>query len=381
LINETEESTSQYLLSLPAEERESAARRINQLVRAGTGPDDSSQRPPVRTLDEYLETDIPTPPFLVSGGQLVRGEITVTIARAGKGKTTLGMNRMIRWAAGLPLFEGLDDSQVAESPMRIMMIENEGVASFMQSKLGLLKGSLTDEQAKLAGENMLIWGDGGYSGLKIDRDRDIEVIRQACEIWKPDALFLEPFRGIWTGDENDATAMEAVLDSLVQLGHDFECGIMLAHHERKSGAGEDGEAMSAARGNTALEGKCAIMENYRAVKGGTYRELTWSKSRFHTAAPPVRMLFDPSTWQLELVAQNDVEQSILGLMQEDPDAWYWTAELADELNESHRKVRESLGGLLDDDRIVRRKGTPERQGYRFRLKTDELTSGGGLDIT
>lgn len=382
-INPTEQATADYLLTLPPAEREAAAKRINQLVRAQAEPDDSRPKPPVHTLDEYLAHKIETPPFLITGGQLARGEITATVARAGKGKTTLGMNRMVRWAAGRPLFDDLTDSQAPIEPIKILMIENEGVASFMQEKLGILLNEgagLNQAERELAGQNMLIWGDGGYSGLKIDQDADLELIRQACEQFGPDAILLEPFRGIWRGDENDSTAMEDVLDRLTQMGHDFGVGIMLAHHERKSGAGDDGEWMSAARGSAVLEAKCAVMENYRDVKGGLYRELSWSKNRFDTKAAPVRMIFDHNLWRLELVPTDDVENAILGLMSEDPAAWFWVAETAEALDESERKVRDAFNDLADDGRVVKKKGTDERRGYRYRLKTSDGDDRPGLDF-
>lgn len=382
MIDPAEQSAAEYLLTLDQEDRDAAAGRINKLVRAQSTPEDSIHRPPVHTLGEYLEHKIETPPFLISHGQLVRGEITATIARAGKGKTTLGMNRLVRWTAGVPLFDDMPDNQAPAAPLRILMIENEGVASFMQEKLALLRDTgadLTADQKALTTENLLIWGDGGYSGLKVDSDADLELIRRACDEHKPDALFLEPFRGIWRGEENDATAMENVLDKLVELGHDTGTAIMLAHHERKSGAGEDGEMMSAARGSGVLEGKCAVMENYRAVKGGVYRELSWSKSRFANPADPIRVMFDSHRWRLDLVAIDELERSILGLMSIDPAAWYWVKEIAEELNESERKVRDAMQNLTDDERMVKKKGTDERRGYRFRLKTGE-TESAGLEI-
>lgn len=384
MINPDEKAIVDYLTSLPADERDAAERRINQLLKANLPPDESVDKPPIHTLDEYLEHKIELPPFLVTGGQLARGEITATVARAGKGKTTLGMNRMVRWAAGRPLFNELLDSQAPIEPMKILMIENEGVASFMQSKLDILlnHGAGLDEEEKyLAGQNMLVWGDGGYSGLKIDNDLDLDMIRRGCEEWGPDAVLLEPFRGIWRGDENDSTAMEDVLDRLNQIANEFNMGIMLSHHERKSGAGEDGEWMTASRGSGVLEAKCAVMENYRSVKAGSYRELSWSKNRFDaTHSAPIRMFFEPENWRLQMVPTDDVENAVLGLMSEDPSAWFWTNEIADQLEETERKVREALTSLADAGRIVKKKGTDERRGYRFRLKSGEAEDRAGLDI-
>lgn len=385
MIDPAEKAAADYLLSLDPDGREAAERRINQLLRVNLPADDLTLRPPIRTLGQYLQSKIEVPPFLISGGQLARGEITATIARAGKGKTTLGMNRMVRWAAGVPLFDELTDSQAPFEPIKILMIENEGVASFMQDKLRLLLtcgAELNPEQIKLAEENMLVWGDGGYSGLKVDADADLELIRRGCEEWSPDAILLEPFRGIWSGDENDSSAMENVLDRLNALAHDYDLGIMLAHHENKSGSGDGGEWLNASRGSTVLEAKCAVMENYRGVKANAYRELSWSKNRFDTSGAPIRMYFDRDRWRMVMVAVDEVEQSVLNLMSEDTGGWFWINEMAEQLDEPERKIRDAVSKLVEEERVVKKKGTDERRGYRFRLRTTEGGSDSpGLDIT
>lgn len=384
-IAQQEKEAAAYILGLETkEERQAAAHRIAQLIAAQAPPEDAApDPPPVRALGQYLDEKIETPPFLVCRGQVVRGEITVMIARAGKGKTTFGMNRLIRWSAGLPLFDELKDSQVPEKPLKMLLIENEGAAYFMQEKLGILLehgGGLTDEQRALARENLLVWGDGGYSGLKIDRADDLDLLRRACDEYSPDIVMLEPFRGIWRGEENDATAMEAVLDDLVALGAEFGCGIMLAHHERKSGAGEDGEEMSRARGSGDLEGKVAVMENWRSVKDGEFRELLWSKSRYDHPAEPIRLAFNHNKWRYELVGDDEISKAILGMMSDDPDGWYMTAEICEELNESDTKIRKSLDTLREQDRVVRKK-VEKGSGFRYRLKYDEDEQGKrGLSI-
>lgn len=381
--HETEKAAAGYLVGLPPEERKLATARIAGLIEATAPPAEAAEAsaPPVRNLTTYLDEKIEVPPFLVSEGQVVRGEITVMIARAGKGKTTLGMNRIIRWAAGRPLFDGLTESQVPVEPLKMLLIENEGVAYFMQEKLGILHtfgAGLTDDEKELAGENAMVWGDGGYSGLKIDRERDLDQLRRAADTLEPDIIMLEPFRGIWSGEENDATAMEAVLDDLVALGSEFNCGILLSHHERKGGAGEDGEEMSRARGSGDLEGKVAVMEHWRSVHNDDFRELGWSKSRYGKKMPTIRLTFDHPSWRYSVVPDDEVNAGILGVMNEDPDSWYRREELMEALNEGEAKIKNALERLQKEERVVKKKGEP--QGWRYRLKTDENPNTGGLPI-
>lgn len=265
--------------------------------------------------------------------------------------------------------------------MKILMLQNEGIAFFMQEKLDGLAKALGEEGDALVNENLFIWGDGGYSNFKVDKESDLELLRRALDEVHPDLLTLEPFRGIWRGEENDSTAMEAVLDDLAAIAHEYDVAIMIGHHERKSGAGDDGEWMSAARGSGDFEGKVAVMENLRSVKGGEYTELSWSKRRYSTAfLPLMRMQFNHATWALEYVSEDQLSDELLTLMNEDPAAWYTVDEFVEALTESRSKVDSRLKGLVDSEAIIKRKA--ERGGFKYRLKVDGMAANnnGGLDV-
>lgn len=382
-ITEQERAAADYLAGIEDEtERKAAAGRINKLVTSNRPAAEQAVRAPVTRFGEYREREFPTPPFLLPHGQLSRGELHAMIARAGKGKTTLTMNRIVKWAAGLPLFtERADDQTPVEGPMKVLMLQNEGVAFFMQEKLSGLADALKPEETAQVENNLYVWGDGGYSNFKVDRDGDLEIMRRALEEVQPDVLTLEPFRGIWRGEENDSTAMEAVLDDLVALAYEYQVAIMLGHHERKSGAGEDGEEMSRARGSGDFEGKVAAMEHLRSVKNGEFTELYFSKRRYSTQfLPLIRMQFNHATWALEYVPDDQVADEILTVINEDPSSWYTVEELAESLGETRTKVDGRLKALVDSERIIKRKA--ERGGFKYRLKVDGMApeNNGGLDV-
>jgi hypothetical protein len=274
---------------------------------------------PIRTLGKYLDDPIEVPPELVQPFILVRGGLSCTIGRAGKGKTVMNLNRMLRWSAGKPLFDGWTDHDgntmlMPTQPLRILIIENEGAGGLFHRQVGIMlnaEGFLTDEDRKLAKENVLVWGDGGYSGLKLDDPAKLDLVRTGCEKWKPDVVFVEPFRGLWHGEENSATDMAVVVDNLVEIASDYKCAAVLAHHERKSGVGEDGEKMSAGRGSTVLEGAVTVMENFESAKGGDQRELSWSKSRHGKAPNAVRMEWVADAWWYQWVPTSNMEEGII----------------------------------------------------------------------
>lgn len=375
-------------------ERAALVSRAKMMAMTEASPD--KFEPPIRTLGEYLAADIPVPPVLVEPALIVRGGLTCTIGRAGKGKTQMNLNRIMRWSVGDPMFDGLvtkDGLTILgpSDPLRVLVIENEGSAGMFHRQVGVMlhaDGYLTDEQRDTARENILIWGDGGWSGLKLDDEQQLNTIRAGCDKHKPDIVFIEPFRGLWKGDENSATDMAIVADALSGVAADYDCGVILTHHERKSGAGEDGEKMSAGRGSTVLEGVVATMENFEVAKGGEYRELSWSKIRYGGghAMLPVRMEWQPGDWWYRHVPLGETEQTILNeLADSDPEP-LTVKDLIERTDEKEHTIRRTLRSLLSAEppKIKKMSSTPTgggSSGVRYRLVVPSEGNGdGGMEF-
>lgn len=374
-------------------ERERLITRI-KMAAVQTAPDEA-MKPPVRTLGEYLAAPIEVPPTLIYPAIVVRGEITATLGRAGIGKTTMNLQRIIMWATGQPMYEDWKDqhgisymSTDNDRPIKTLIIENEGSAGMFHHKMGHLltrEGRLTDEQRNLAKENILIWGDGGYSGLKLDNDKNVSQVKAACDEWEPDILFVEPFRGLWTGEENSATDMAIVVDNMIDIATEFDCGIILSHHERKSGVGDDGELMSAGRGSTVLEGAVATMENYQKVRGGDYREMTWSKKRYLHTPPPLRLEYDPLDTWYNYVPAELIEDQIIQVLTEAEGGPLSGSDIAELIEETKTKTNGALRKLTEAGRIKRRNGGQRpngggSRGYVYTLSGYSGSGDGGLEI-
>jgi hypothetical protein len=374
-------------------ERNALIARAKMLAMQAASPE--AFEPPIRTLEDYLAWDIPTPPVLVEPSLVVRGGMLCTVARAGFGKTQMNLNRIMKWACGRPPFEGVTNAEDTPvlgptEPLKTLIIENEGAAGMFHRQLGVMfnaDGYLTDEDRKLVKENVLVWGDGGWSGLKLDDEAKLNEVRVGCEAWEPDIVFVEPFRGLWRGDENSSTDMAYVADALSAIASDYDCGVILTHHERKSGTGEDGEKMSAGRGSTVLEGVVATMENFEKAKGGDYRELTWSKVRYGGGYPllPIRMEWQAGDWWYRHVPLDEIEQSILNeLASISPDPMS-VKDLVDSTNEKDHIVRRTLRNLVEQEKVKKTASTQlptgGTSGPRYRLVTPEQETGQkGIDI-
>jgi hypothetical protein len=346
--------------------------------------------PPIRNLGVYLDTPIDIPPSLVWPTIVVRGEVTATLGRAGKGKTTVNLNRIMKWACGRPLFDGFTcphdgedqgKTYIAPSgPLRTLVLENEGSAGMFHQKIGIMllnNDIFSDEERDLIRENVLIWGDGGYSGLKLDNEQGVANLRAGIEKWEPDIVFIEPFRALWRGEENSSTEMAVVIDNIIGMATDYNCGYILSHHERKSGADGD-ELMSAGRGSTVLEGAVAVMENFQSVKGGDFRELTWSKARYLQPPPPVRLQYERNNGWYEYVPESDLERAVLEAL-EINDEPLTKAGLVDILDEKPYQVNKALKQLLEDSRISQLGAASGSSGWRYAIAGKE-ESDNGLDF-
>ena len=227
---------------------------------------------------------------------------------------------------------------------------------------------------------MSVWGEGGYSHLKLDDEKKLRLLRQGVEEWEPDLVFIEPLRSLWSGEENSSTEMTHVLDALIGVATDFNCGVWAAHHEKKGGHGED-DKMSAARGSSALEGAVTIMENFGAVKNDELREISWSKSRYDTPPPPIRVDWDHENKWYTHVSSKVIEDEVISEMQQNSDEPVTVKDLSEALGETETKLRSVLQKMVNDNKIVKKKSVHlsggGSSGYRYMLKNLEST---GLDL-
>lgn len=346
----------EFLAGLSSDEdRQKAMQQLKQLVLAQL-PDQEIGKPPISTLGEYLDTEIELPPMLVEPGLVARGAISAMIARGGKGKTAVSLNRLVRWSMGKPLIDELPDLMKPVGPLKVLIIENEGAPGHFQTVLRtiLMENDFTADEIALARENVTIWGDGGWSGLKLDDPENIALVDRAVGETDCDIVFIEPFRGLWRGDENSSTEMANVLDAISDIANRHDCAALLTHHENKSGGSENTDPMSAARGSSVMEAVAAVMERWSPVKGGRQRELSWIKARFAEAPAPVRLEFDRERWSYRHVAEEEGEREVLGLLSQFPGQYMTLAEMKDELGESYQKVRKWANALAEEGKIKKR---------------------------
>jgi hypothetical protein len=220
-------------------------------------------------LREYLATPIEIPPSLVWPTIAVRGEITTTLGRAGKGKTTMNLNRIFAWACGRSLFPGWTDHDgneylKPERPLRPDRRERGQRRHVPSEGRAAAHKAPHQGRAEMCLDNLYVHGDGGYSGMKLDNDAGVDKLRAGDRGCEPDIVFIEPFRSLWRGEENSATDMAKVVDNLVAPRHR---GSVRDHPQPPRAQGRRGRRRQDVmpRGSTVLEGVVAVMENFESA--------------------------------------------------------------------------------------------------------------------
>ena len=131
-----------YLASLTDPAARERAIRQAKMQAVKDAPEEAFKAP-IRSMEDYLASEIEIPPVLVHPFMCVRGGLNMTIGRAGKGKTVLNLNRMIRWSAGLPWFDDWKDRDgnrflLPEKPLKVLIVENEGAAAMFHRQIGMM---------------------------------------------------------------------------------------------------------------------------------------------------------------------------------------------------------------------------------------------------
>lgn len=371
----------EYLAKLPTDAaREEAIRAARQARMLATPEEelDKIGQPPIRTLGEFLDWEFPQVPMLVEPGIVARGGLTALVSKGGKGKTTLSFNRLIRWAMGKPLFDKLPEVMAPTKEIKSLIIENEGAGWHTQGMLNTMmdNSNFAAEDIEKARQNIHIWGDGGWSSLRMDDAENVAMVKRGCDQVEPDIVFLEPFRLLWRGEENSSTEMVNVIEGLFDVATTYNCGIMVSHHESKGGVEDGGDAMEKARGSTVFTDLGAVMERWAPVANDRLREWKLTKWRYAPAPAPVRMEYVPARKGFDLVEEDAAVRSIIEVLAQTPGRWIDTHTLKDEVGETMAKVRTDANKAYKEG-LVKKQQAPGggRMEYMLASSPDEDDNG------
>jgi len=208
--------------------------------------------------EPWDEAVIPLRPWIAKG-YLMRRSLTVISGPGSAGKSSL----MVGWACSLSLGCAFNRLQPS-SEMRVVTYNVEDDAdeqrrrfSAMLGHLGLLPATVSERLAILGpshvGTLLHIARDGGLLVNTPVMDRLEEFVSD----FKPDVLMLDPFVELHVAEENDNTAIRAVLARLRAMAIEHDMATVILHHARK-GNGEPGDP-DTLRGASSIIGAARVV--------------------------------------------------------------------------------------------------------------------------
>ena len=93
------------------------------------------------------------------------------------------------------------------------------------------------------------------NGIEFDQ-QVLADIRETIEANEIDLVVVDPFVNCARFAENDNNKMAAIIEAWAQIAEQRNCAVVLVHHVRKGGAGQDGFTVEDARGAIALINSC-----------------------------------------------------------------------------------------------------------------------------
>lgn len=210
------------------------------------------------TDDVWDEAHLPLRPW-VAKGYLMRGSVSLAAGMGSAGKSSLG----VAWAIALVL--GRRWSRFRPAGPEIVSIYN--VEDDDDEQKRRISATLRQFKAAPAALKGRLHRLGPTNvGTLIERDPQTNKLRFTdamgeliahIEAVRPGVLILDPLIELHNADENDNTALRAVMATLRALAIRFKMAVLLVHHARKGSAGAAGDP-DMIRGAGAIVGAARI---------------------------------------------------------------------------------------------------------------------------
>lgn len=218
----------------------------DDFIASGRGADVSrqprtalGQTAPVE-LHALLERTYPAEQAIVAGGVVVREGLHVTGGPPKRGKSLLGLQKVLSRAAGVPWLG------FSTTPGLSLVLQAEIPEPELQARARLMRTPLT---APVPTDAVFFVTN---RGLRLDRRDDLRVIRTLIEGLRPDYVQIDPLARFFSGDENSSRDVGRLVGSLDELIQTYHLAIELVHHTSKPSA-DDGRA-----GGLRLRGSSAL---------------------------------------------------------------------------------------------------------------------------
>jgi hypothetical protein len=184
--------------------------------------------------EAWNEDAIPPRPW-IAPGYLMRGSVTVISGPGSAGKSSL----MVGWATALAIgcaFHGMS----ASTPMRVATynVEDDGNEqkrrfSAMLQRMGCTHSQLGGRLAILGPARVGTLLHAARDGTLLVNTPVMDRLEAFVKEFRPDVLMLDPFVELHAAEENDNTAIRAVMARFRAMAIEHNMAVVLLHHSRK----------------------------------------------------------------------------------------------------------------------------------------------------
>lgn len=179
-------------------------------------------------------SDIPPRDFLC-GPTYQRGQVTLTIAAPGSGKTSLSIAEALHMANGTTLFDPV------ATPLKVWLFNGEEPMIELERRIAGMVVHHTLDPTRIAANLFCNSGldaplaFGAFGAAETDNDRLAELLIAAIRANQIDVVSIDPFVSTHREQENDNAAIDRISTLWARIAKHANCAVHLVHHTRKSG--------------------------------------------------------------------------------------------------------------------------------------------------
>jgi AAA domain/Toprim domain len=229
--------------------------------------------------DAWSEADLPRRPWIAPGYAL-RGAVTVMAGPPSAMKSSM----TLAWAVSIALHKPHGDFRPTAPGKCIVYNVEDDKAEQRRRLSAALRQFVGVAPCDISGKVIRVGPTG--VGTLFTRNKDTGVIvnapamdelRQLIDDHHPDVLVVDPLAELHTAEENDNTALRAVIAAFRSLAAEFNIAVILLHHTRKGAVTADDP--DTARGASAIIGGARIVLTLVTMSEEDAKELSIPTSR------------------------------------------------------------------------------------------------------
>lgn len=136
-------------------------------------------------------------------------------------------------------------------------------------------------------EDNTIWAALKPWEYKLDADDRCEKMLAWLRMYRPRLVILDPFRNMWSGDENDSGAIIGALQPMQAWAKANDACVIIVHHTVKPTEGRNMSGIHAGRGSGALPG---LADGILTLEPGNQQGRIWVNAVFKRGRPYRRLI-------------------------------------------------------------------------------------------